>query len=162
MIRYRFIILSPGLKPLRTFSNSKAISDFLRDRDQHSYIEIQAYDDIEPDQPRAWTALDHFRPADGLTQRHDMLYELIEAYGTKLDELAETELRAKIQHADEIRFHRDYQIYLLYRDRELFHRQRDCQILQTAIASDFRKVASRHWKRLNLQLFPAYEIEATP
>ena len=31
MIRYRFIILSPGLKPLRTFPNSKAISAFLRD-----------------------------------------------------------------------------------------------------------------------------------
>ena len=161
MIRYRFIILSPGLKPLRTFTNSKAISDFLRDRDQHSYIEIQAYDDIEPDQPRAWTA-ETISSGRWFTQRHDMLYELIEAYGTKLDELAETELRAKIQHADEIRFHRDYQIYLLYRDRELFHRQRDCPILQTAIAKDFRKIVSTHWKRLNLQLFPAYEIEATP
>ena len=160
MIRYRFIILSPGLKPLRTFPNSKAISDFLRDRDQHCYIEVQAYDDMEPDHPRAWT---HSTISDRrwFDHRHDMLFELIEAYGTKLDDIADAELHAKIRHADQIRFDTGYHIYLLYRTGELFHRQRDCQILQTAIAADFRKVASRHWKRLNLQLFPAYEIEAT-
>ena len=95
MIRYRFIILSPGLKPLRTFKNSKAISDFLRERDQHSYVEVQAYDDMEPDHPRAWTEAT-ISSSRWFEQRHDMLYELIEAYGTKLDEIAETELRAKI------------------------------------------------------------------
>ena len=154
MIRYRFIILSPGLKPLRTFKNSKAISAFLRERDQDSYVEVEAYDDMEPDHPRAWTEAT-ISSRRWFEQRHDMLYELIEAYGTKLDEIAETELRANINRADEIRFHAGYQIYLLYRDGELFHRQRDCPILQKTIAKHFHKIVSIHWKRLNLQLFPA-------
>ncbi len=153
MIRYRFIILSAGLKPLRTFTNSKAVSDFLRDHDQHSCIEVQAYDDMEPNQPRAWTE-ETISCGRWFTNHHDQLYELIEAYGTKLDEIADAELRAKIQRADEIRFHAGYEIYLLYRDGELFHRQRDCPILQKALAKHFHKIVSIHWKRLNLQLFP--------
>ena len=152
MIRYRFILLTTRLTPLKTFTSSKEVTAYLHNSDHHCYIEVQAYDDMEPDHPRAWTHSTISRRR-WFDHRHDMLFELIEAYGTKLDDLADAELHAKIRHADQIRFDTGYHIYLLYRTGELFHRQRDCHILQTAIASDFRKVASRHWKRLALQLF---------
>ena len=160
MIRYRYVLLTDRFDPFKQYDSVNALNSYLRARQQHViYIEVEAYDDRDPDKRRAWTS-ESVSMTEWFEAQHDQLYKMIEDYSHSIELTSEEQLHEDIAKATDIRYHQPLNLYLLSTNEKLFCRLPLGGILDRAIAKQFRKVGAKHWKRLTLDLFYDYPARA--